>query len=75
MRPAGIYKSHDLLTYISRCTDFGLWPGYQGKDFVQGRILKPINDSKLIFHMKMYLCEISRTIQEPLPPDIHLTVC
>ena len=24
MRPVGIYKSHDLLTYISRSTDFGL---------------------------------------------------
>ena len=22
MRPAGIYKSHELLTYISRSTDF-----------------------------------------------------
>ena len=29
MRPAGIYKSHDLMTYISRSTDFGLWPDYQ----------------------------------------------
>ena len=23
MRPAGIYKNHELLTYISRSTDFG----------------------------------------------------
>ena len=30
MRPAGIYKSHDLLTYISWSTDFELWPDYQG---------------------------------------------
>ena len=30
MRPKGIYKSHDLMTYISWSTDFGLWPGYQG---------------------------------------------
>ena len=29
MRPAGIYKSHDLMTYISQSTDFGLWPDYQ----------------------------------------------
>ena len=26
MRPAGIYKSHDLLIYISRSADFRLWP-------------------------------------------------
>ena len=30
MRPTGIYKSHDLMTYISRSTDFGHWPDYQG---------------------------------------------
>ena len=53
LRPAGIYKSHDLMTYISRSTDFGLWPDYQGKKFVQGRISRPINGSKLIFHMRM----------------------
>ena len=23
MRPAGIYKSHDLMTYISQSTEFG----------------------------------------------------
>ena len=23
MRPAGIYKSHDVMTYISRSNDFG----------------------------------------------------
>ena len=28
MRPAEIYKSHDLLTYISRSTDFGFWSDY-----------------------------------------------
>ena len=53
LRPAGIYKSHDLMTYISRSTDFGLWPDYQGKKFVKGRISRPINGSKLIFHMRM----------------------
>ena len=33
--------------------------------FVQGRILSSTNDGKLIFHMRMYLCETSRNIQEP----------
>ena len=28
--PAGIYKSHDLMTYISRSTDLGFWQDYQG---------------------------------------------
>ena len=37
----------------------------QVKIFVQGRISKPINGSKLIFHMRMYLYENSRNIQEP----------
>ena len=32
MRPAGIYKSHDLLAYISWSTDIGLWTDYQVKD-------------------------------------------
>ena len=30
MRPAGIYNSHDLLTYISRSADFILWPVFHG---------------------------------------------
>ena len=30
MSPAGIYKSLDLLTYISRSTNFRLWPDCQG---------------------------------------------
>ena len=34
MRPAGIYKSHGLMIYISRSTDFGLWPDYQGLRFL-----------------------------------------
>ena len=37
----------------------------QVKIFVQGRISRPINGSKLIFHMRMYLYETSRNIQEP----------
>ena len=39
----------------------------QVKIFVQGRISRPINGSKLIFHMRMYLHETSRNIQEPWP--------
>ena len=35
------------------------------KIFVQGRISRPINGSKLIFYMRMYLCETSGNIQEP----------
>ena len=61
MRPAEIYKSHDLMTYISQSTDFG----HTVKIFVQGRILNSTDDSKLIFHMRMYLSETSRIIQEP----------
>ena len=30
MGPAGIYKSHDLLTYISRSADFRLGPIFHG---------------------------------------------
>ena len=37
----------------------------QVKIFVQGRISRPINGSKLIFHISMYLYETSRNIQEP----------
>ena len=63
MRPAVIYKSHDLMTYISRSTDFGQI--IKIKTFVQGRISRPSNGSKLIFHMRMYRYETSRNIQEP----------
>ena len=44
------------------------------KVFVQGRISRPINDSNLIFHMRMYLYETSRNIQEPWPPDQYFMV-
>ena len=37
----------------------------QIKIFVQGRISRPINGSKLIFHLRMYLYQTSRNIQEP----------
>ena len=63
MRPAVIYKSHDLMTYISRSTDFGQI--IKIKTFVQGRISRPSNGSKLIFHMRMCRYETSRNIQEP----------
>ena len=36
----------------------------QVKIFVQGRISRPINGSKLTFHLRMYLYETSRNIQE-----------
>ena len=62
MRPAGIYKDHDLMTY-PLTSDFG--QVMQVKIFVQGRILSSTNGSKLVFHMRMYLYETSRNIQEP----------
>ena len=33
------------------------------KIFVQGRLSRPINGSKFIFHMNMYLYKTSRNIQ------------
>ena len=35
------------------------------KIFIQSRILRSTNGSKLIFHMKMHLYETNRNIQEP----------
>ena len=38
MRPAGIYKSHDLMAYISWCIDFGqiikvkIWSKVESQD-------------------------------------------
>ena len=46
----------------------------QFKIFVQGRISRPISGSKLIFHMRTYLYETSRTRQEPWPHDLYFTV-
>ena len=46
----------------------------QVKIFVQSRISRPINGSKLICHMRMYLFETSRNIQEPWPHDLYFTV-
>ena len=42
--------------------------------FGQGRILRPIKGSKLIFLMRIYLYETSRNIQEPSPHDLYFTV-
>ena len=36
----------------------------QVKIFVQHRISRPVNGSKLIFHLRLYLYETSRNIQE-----------
>ena len=43
----------------------------QVKIFVQGRISRPINGSKLVFHLGMYVYETNRKIQEPWPPDLY----
>ena len=45
-------------SYVLQCVDLV-------KIFVQGRISRPINGSKLIFHMRVYLYETSRNIQGP----------
>ena len=63
MRSAGVYKSHDLMTYISWSTGFGQI--IKVKIFVRGRILSSTNGSKLIFHTRMYLYETNRNIEEP----------
>ena len=49
MRPAGIYKSHDLLTYISRSADFRLSRFSMVIIFVIGRFLCCTDGSQLIF--------------------------
>ena len=63
---------HDLYFTVN-----WLWTGQiiKVKIFVQGRISRPINGSKLLFHMRMYIYEISRNIQEPWPPDLYFMVC
>ena len=49
MRPAGIYKSHDLMTYISQSatSDFGQFS--MVKIFVIGSFLTSVDGSKLNF--------------------------
>ena len=44
------------------------------KIFGQGRISRPINGRKLIFHVRIYLYETSWIIQEPWPPDLYFTI-
>ena len=51
-------KEHSGCAYICPSID-------QVKIFVQGRISRHINGSKLIFHMRVYLYETSMNIQEP----------
>ena len=46
----------------------------QVKIFGQSRISRPVNGSKLIFHMRIYLYETSRNIQEPWPHDLYFMV-
>ena len=46
----------------------------QVKIFGQGRISRAINGKKLIFHMRIYLYETSRNIQEPWPHDLYFMV-
>ena len=62
VRPAGIYKSHDL--YFMVCWLRNL-----------ARLSRLRFLSKLIFYMKMYLYESSSSIQEPLPHDLYFTIC
>ena len=40
MRPAGIYKSHDLMTYMSRSVDFRLWQIFHDYHCCHRQILK-----------------------------------
>ena len=58
------YKRHDFMTYISGplTSDFGQI--IKVKIFVPCRFSRPINGSKLILHMRVYLCEVSRNIQQ-----------
>ena len=60
MRPAGICMSYDVMTYISRSTEFRLWPFSLVNCFVICRFLSSTDGSKLIFYLKLHLCETSR---------------
>ena len=50
MSPLGIYKSHDLITYISRSANFRLCQFSMVKVFVMGRFLSSTDGSWLIFY-------------------------
>ena len=64
MKPAGIYKTHDLLTYISWSTDFDFGQTIKVKIFVQSRISSLLMVTSSYFILGC-ISEISRNIQEP----------
>ena len=69
------YAREALASRGNRASGLSVSPSIdQVKIFVQGRILRPINGSKLIFHTRMYLYETSRKIQEPWPHDLYFMV-
>ena len=49
MRPAGIYKSHDLMTIFHGLLPSD-WQFSMVKIFVKGRLLSSVDGSKLIFY-------------------------
>ena len=55
-RPAGAIERSGC-PYVRNSVD-------QVNIFIQGRISRPINGSKLRFHIRMYLYETSRNMQE-----------
>ena len=67
MRLAGIFKSHDLMTYISWSANFRLWPFSMVKIFVIGRFLSSADGSKLIFYEIVY----APVICSPSHPPTH----
>ena len=82
-RPAGVHRVFGLSIHLyvhpgwcaTVCT--GVGPSKDQdlvKIFVQGRISRPINGSKLIFHMRLHLYETSRNIQAPWPHDLYFMV-
>ena len=58
MRPAGIYKSHDLMTYISWSTDFGQI--IKVKIFVHGKMLSSTNASTVASCYLVWGCTYMR---------------
>ena len=68
MRPAGILKSHDLRPIFHGPLTSDL------DQIIKVKVLSKVESqdllsSKLIFHMRMYLYETSRNIQEPCHDD------
>ena len=66
LRPMPVHRAFGLsvCVYVRPSVD-------QVKIFVQGRISRPINGSKLVFHMRIYVYENNRKIQKPWPPDLY----